>query len=346
MRRGAGASVTDAQGHRPLSLRMHFQSMPYPEMPAAQAIASNGIVLSTHVAGQGLPVVLLHGFPELAYSWRLQIPALVAAGCQVIVPDLRGFGATGQQGALGDYRMQNLALDVVGVLDSLGVAQSVVVGHDFGGALAWTLARDHASRFLGVASLNTPYTRRTDKDLIETLRNYRGESNYMVYFQTPGQGEALLGGDIRATFAGLMTRPNALLRDFKQGPQELQSLPATLLGQDPRIQGEPFLSEQQLQVFVDAYQTTGFTGGLNWYRNLSRNWHDTAGIIDKVQLPALMVCAEYDAFLPPATTEGMERYVPLMQRELILDCGHWTQQERPGEVNALLLAWLKQQAWL
>lgn len=315
-------------------------------MPAAQAIASNGIVLSTHVAGQGLPVLLLHGFPELAYSWRLQIPALVEAGCQVIVPDLRGYGHTGLQGELSDYRMENLALDVVGVLDQLGIAQCVVVGHDFGGALAWTLARDHASRCMGVVSLNTPYTRRTEKDLIETLRVYRGESNYMVYFQTPGQGEALLGRDVRATFEGLMTRPNALMRDFKQAPPALHSLPATLLGHDQRIQGPGFLSDEALQVYTETYQKTGFTGGLNWYRNWSRNWQDTAHTVDRIEQPALMVCAEYDIFLPPATTEGMERFVPLMQRKLISDCGHWTQQERPEALNAVLLSWLAQQGWL
>ncbi|WP_158291707.1 alpha/beta fold hydrolase [Lampropedia puyangensis] len=326
---------------------MHSElTFPYPEMPAAQAIVSNGMVFSTHCAGSGLPVLLLHGFPELAYSWRHQIQPLVDAGCQVIVPDLRGYGHTGLHGSLSDYRMHNLACDVVGLLDALGIAQCVVIGHDFGGALAWTLARDHAKRFLGVVALNTPYTRRTEDHLIDTLRKYRGESNYMVYFQKPGQGEALLEANVYATFAGMMCRPNALMRDFSQAPEALQSLPASLLGQDKRIQGVSFLTEQELSVYVKTYEKTGFTGGLNWYRNLARNWQDTQGVADRVELPALMVCAEHDIFLPPATAEGIERYVPLIQRALIRDCGHWTQQERPEEVNALIITWLRERLWL
>jgi pimeloyl-ACP methyl ester carboxylesterase len=152
-------------------------------------------------------VLLLHGFPELAFSWRHQIRALAAAGHGVVAPDLRGYGDTGPQGTVDSYRMENLARDMTGLLDALGIARAVVVGHDFGAALAWTLARDHAARVLGTASLNTPYTRRTDTDLVETMRRARGPTQYMVQFQQPGWGEALLGRDVDATLRGLMRRP-------------------------------------------------------------------------------------------------------------------------------------------
>ncbi|RMX06324.1 alpha/beta hydrolase [Corticibacter populi] len=318
----------------------------YPDMPPAQTIHSNGVPFSVHVAGTGLPVILLHGFPELAYSWRHQIAPLVQAGCQVIVPDLRGYGHTGTHGALHDYRMANLALDVTGILDALGAARAVVVGHDFGGALAWTLARDHADRVLGIASLNTPYTRHTDTDLLETLRAHKGPGNYMVFFQQPGAAEELLGRDVYQTFSGMMRRPALSLQAFRQGPAHWQALPATILGQEPALWGEPFLDAQELAVYVDTYRVTGFTGGLNWYRNLRQNWLDGAGTDDRVRVPALMVSADRDFVLPPETTRGMEQYVPDLARHTIADCGHWTQHERADEVSSTLLGWLRQRQWL
>jgi soluble epoxide hydrolase/lipid-phosphate phosphatase len=312
-------------------------------LPGWRAIASNAIEIATSVvpAAAGLPtVVLLHGFPELAYSWRHQIRALSAAGYGVLAPDLRGYGDTGPQGGLADYRMQNLALDVTGLLDAMGIARAVIVGHDFGGALAWTLARDHADRVMGVASLNTPYTRRTETDLVETMRRTRGPTHYMVQYQEPGWGEALLGQDVGATFRGLMRRPGMTLAQFAEAPAALQALPATLFTGHGAVMGAPLLSDDELAVFVQAYQRTGFTGPLNWYRNLRRNWEDTAGTPDEVKAPALMVSAEHDIFLPPATTRGMERVVPDLERHTVAGCGHWTQQEKPEEVNALLLDWL------
>lgn len=322
----------------------HPPSSPSPSaLPGWRSVRSNGIDIATSAiaCAPGRPtVVLLHGFPELAYSWRHQIQALAAAGYGVVAPDLRGYGATGAQGAVEDYRMQNLVLDVTGLLDALGVARAVVVGHDFGGALAWTLARDHADRVLGVASLNTPYTRRTETDLVETMRRTRGPTHYMVQYQEPGVGEALLGGDVNATFRGLMRRPGVTLDAFAQAPAALQALPAELFKGHDQVMGAPLLSEEELAVFVQAYERTGFTGPLNWYRNLRRNWEDTAGTADEVKVPALMVCAAQDIFLPPATTRGMERIVPDLERHTIADCGHWTQQEKPDEVNALLLGWL------
>jgi soluble epoxide hydrolase/lipid-phosphate phosphatase len=175
------------------SSSLQSTTMPSTELPAAapllpgwRTLPSNGITMAASViaAKAGRPTVtLLHGFPELAYSWRHQIAALAQAGYGVLAPDLRGYGDTGPHGALQDYRMQNLALDVTGLLDTLGIARTVVVGHDFGGALAWTLARDHSERVLGVASLNTPYTRRTDTEphrVSRRLNTLRGLSHEQV----------------------------------------------------------------------------------------------------------------------------------------------------------------------
>ncbi|MXO60652.1 alpha/beta fold hydrolase [Altererythrobacter salegens] len=308
-------------------------------------VDANNLSIAYFEAGRGAPVVLLHGFPELAYSWRSQIAALAAKGWQTIAPDLRGYGDTGPVGDLAAYSMRNLALDVIGLLDSLEIAQAVIVGHDFGGMLAWWIAREHSDRVLGVASLNTPYTHRGTVDLAETMRRYRGEDNYMVRFQVPGEGERLLEADVAATFRGLMRRSSLTLAEFDSAPAHLRCLPMTLFVGEPEVMGEPIMSEAELQVYIDAFSRNGFAGPLNWYRNLHRNWLDSEGTTDLIDVPALMISAADDFFLPPATTIGMERYVRRLERHVIADCGHWTQHERPGELNALLLGWLDRSGW-
>jgi pimeloyl-ACP methyl ester carboxylesterase len=322
-------------------------ALPPMTLPAWTDVDTNGIRMAAMVdlrrEHDRPPVLLLHGFPELAVSWRHQIAALQAAGWGVVAPDLRGYGRTGPQGAVEDYRMANLALDVVGLLDALGIGRAFVVGHDFGGALAWTLARDHADRLAGVVSLNTPYTRRTAESLLKSVLKARGPDHYMVTFQTPGVGEALLGQDLETTFRSVLRRPKLTLAEFRRLPPRLTNLPASLFAGEPELLGEPILSDEELQVYIDAYRRTGFTGALNWYRNLDRNWEDTEGRPDRVDLPALMVSAEDDPFLPPEVTRGMEAIVPRLERHTIPACGHWTQQERPAEVNAVLLGWLQRQ---
>lgn len=311
-----------------------------------RSVATNGMQMATRVAGldqtpQRPPVVFLHGFPELSYAWRHQLTALQRAGYPVLAPDLRGYGRTGPQGDVADYRMAHLARDVTGLLDALQLPSAVIVGHDFGGALAWTLARDHAERVLGVVSLNTPYTRRTEHDLVATMLATKGPSHYMVTFQQPGVGEALLGRDIRGMFNNLLRRPGLTQAAFAALPERLRALPATLFTGEPGVMDAPLLNDAELDVFVQAYARTGFTGALNWYRNLHRNWLDTASTPDAITVPALMVSAADDFFLPPATTRGMDRIVADLERQLVADCGHWTQQEQPQAVNALLLDWLQ-----
>jgi len=308
--------------------------------PAPRFIPSNGIEIAIREAGEGLPVVLLHGFPELWFSWRAQMAALAAAGWWAIAPDLRGYGDTGPSGEVDAYSMRNLSNDIIGLIDRLGLERVILLGHDFGGALAWSIARDHPDRVMGVISLNTPYTRRGPHDLAETMRLHRGETNYMVEFQKPGVGEALLGRDIAATFKRLMRRPALTLEQFNKADARLRALPMSIFVGEPALMGEPVMSESELGVYIEAFERTGFTGALNWYRNLHRNWLDTAESDDRVRVPALMISAADDFFLPPETTNGMEKYVNDLERKTISDCGHWTQYERPQEANAIILEWL------
>ena len=312
-----------------------------PSQWTPQFVQANGIALATYQAGAGPAVVLLHGFPELAYSWRTQVATLAAHGWRAIAPDLRGYGETGPHGDVAAYSMRNLSRDVVGMLDALQIERAIVVGHDFGGALAWSIARDHSERVAGVVSLNTPYTRRGTQDLVRSMQQYRGPSNYMVMFQKPGVGEALLQRDVAATFRGLMRRPAMTLAQFRQASERLRALPMTLFVGEPEVMGEPVMSDDDLQVYIAAFQKTGFTGALNWYRNLEQNWHDTAASSDTINVPALMIAASDDFFLPPDTTRGMERHVPDLEMQLIETCGHWTQHERPEAANAIILDWLE-----
>ena len=308
---------------------------------STKMLSANGAHFAVHASGKGPAVVLLHGFPELAYSWRHQISALAAAGWHAIAPDLRGYGKTGPQGETRQYAMQNLALDVLGLLDELRIERATLVGHDFGGALAWTLARDYPDRILGIVSLNTPYTRRGACDLANTMRQYKGPDNYMVQFQQPGLGEATLGQDLGATFHALMRRPAKGLEEFRKFDSRLQALPMSLFTGEPELMGEPFLNDAEIAVYVEAFRQSGFTGPLNWYRNLHQNWLDTVDTVDCVEVPALMVSADNDWFLPPETTRGMEALIPDLERTLIADCGHWTQQERPAETTAIIIEWLE-----
>lgn len=313
--------------------------MTIPPIPP-KIVEANGARMALHDVGEGPAVVLLHGFPSMAYAWRHQIPALAAAGWRVIAPDLRGAGATGPQGGVSAYSMRNLSQDVLGVLDALGLERAVMAGHDFGGVLAWSLGRDHPDRAAGVISLNTPYTRRTDLDLAETMRRYRGETNYMVVFQTRGPGEAVLEGDVDETFRGMMRRP-AMRLDAVQADPRLKALPVTVFGREPALMGEPILDEAELAAYVEAFRRNGFAGGTNWYRNFHANWRDTAGTRDVVEVPSLMVVTSDDIFLPPEVTRGMERHVPDLERAFIADCGHWTMEERPQETTAVIRDWLE-----
>lgn len=313
--------------------------------PDYARVPSNGIemaVLQSHFGDPSrTPILFLHGFPELAYSWRFQLKKFSKLGYGVAAPDLRGYGKTGPRGPLESYSLANLARDVIGILDAFEVSRTVLVGHDFGGALAWTLARDYPDRIMGVASLNTPYTRRTEVDLVRTMRSTRGPNNYMVEFQAKGPAEKLLGQDVRATFSGLMRCPKIALEKFSELPANLRALPPSVFLGDPMLVGAPFLASEEIDVYVKNFEATGFEGALNWYRNLNRNWLDTAHTVDLIDVPSLMISAADDYFLPPTTTRGMESIVRDLERKVIADCGHWTQQERPDAVNSILHDWIE-----
>jgi len=294
--------------------------------------------------GEGSPVVLCHGFPELWYSWRHQLPALAAAGYHAVAPDQRGYGRTDRPDAVEAYDIVHLTDDLIGLLDALGEERAVFVGHDWGAALVWQLALMHPERVAGVVAMSVAYLPRTPiapTQLLEAA--FPDRFMYFLYFQEPGRADEELGRDVRRTMSRLLWTASGdappgsgwrLTRDaasWLEGMSDPPSLP-------------PWLTEEDLDYFVEEFSRTGFTGGLNWYRNLDRNWEATEPLEGaKVDVPALFVAGERDAVLRMTPPEIMDDWVPDLRGKVIVPgAGHWIQQERPEEVNVALLGFLKE----
>lgn len=317
------------------------------EMPPLQFASSNGIRMGYYEAGPASdapPLVLCHGWPELAFSWRHQIKALSEAGIRVIAPDQRGFGVTDRPEPIEAYDIEHLTDDLVGLLDHLKIDKAIFVGHDWGGFVVWQMPLRHPTRVAGVVGINTPHTARPPVDPIAILRKRFGDSMYIVQFQDrTGEPDKIFDSRVEQTFDVFMKKPlprkDSAAADGDAAKPNL-AFPQMVAAYDAsRDTREPILSPEEKQVFVDAYSTTGFTGGINWYRNMTRNWQRSAELDLTVRVPSLMIMAENDAVLPPSAADGMEKLVPDLEKYLVRDCGHWTQQEKPDEVSAKLIEW-------
>lgn len=315
------------------------------DFPEPTMIQTNGIEMAVYEAGpkDGVPVVLCHGFPELAYSWRHQIPALAAAGFRAIAPDQRGYGRSSRPEKVGDYDMAHLTGDLAGLLDALKIEKAVFCGHDWGGIVVWSMPLLHPKRVSGVIGVNTPFLARPPIDPIMGMRALYGENMYIVYFQKPGAADAMLAKDVGKTFRFFMRKSAMKASDYAKLPKEERNLELVkaLQSDEANWTGEVLLTDEELKYFVDTFERTGFTGGINWYRNFTRNWEAAGKIEQKVRVPGLMIMAEDDVVLSPAMADGMERFVPDLEKVLIKDCGHWTQQEHPQETNTAMIDWLK-----
>jgi pimeloyl-ACP methyl ester carboxylesterase len=314
------------------------------DMPEPTIIKTNGIDMAVYEAGpkDGLPVVLCHGFPELAYSWRHQIPALAAAGFRAIAPDQRGYGRTSRPENVRDYDMAHLTGDLAGMLDALGLKKAIFCGHDWGGLVVWQMPLFHPDRVAGVIGVNTPFLARPPIDPIMGMRAMFGENMYIVYFQKPGEADAALAKDVGKSFRFFMRKNGLSAVDYAKRPKEARNLELVnaIQSDESLWPGEALLTPDEMKVFVDTFTHTGFTGGINWYRNMTRNWEVSGTMEQKVHVPGLMIMAEDDVVLSPAMADGMERFVPDLERVLIRHCGHWTQQEHPEETSAAMIDWL------
>jgi pimeloyl-ACP methyl ester carboxylesterase len=283
-------------------------------------VTTNGIRLFCLEAGPpaGPLVLLLHGFPELAYSWRYQVAALGEAGFHVVAPDLPGYGRSDKPDVTYDCDWIDATL--MGVVDAYGADRVVIAGHDWGGILVWTMARQYPDRIAGVIGVNTPDLPRSPVPPVALLRQIFVDTPiYIIQFQERGIAEWVLGTWGRGSddFVEMI---------FGATTQNADAFPPDVL-----------------DVYKDAFRPQGaLTPPIEYYRNMDRNWELTAAIADrKIEVPCLMISAADDPVLTPAMTAGMEERVPNLDRVVIEQCGHWTQQERPEETSAAMLAYLQ-----
>ena len=306
------------------------------EFPQPIIIPLNGIELEVFEVGQqnaGNPVILLHGWPELAFSWRYQIPALVEAGYHVIVPNQRGYGNSSQPKEVTSYDIKCLTDDLIALLDHYGYKNSTFIGHDWGAMVTWWLAQLHPEKVKQLIALAVPYQVRGEKPWIEWMDEVLGSDYYFVHFnKQPGMADSVLDENVYQFFHNLFRK------NIPQMPPE-SDMAMINLARAKAAKGEPFMSDNELAIFVSAFESSGFTGSINWYRNLDRNWHLLAHINPVIEQPALMIYGEQD-LIPKF--EGLSQFVPNV-KEVNIDCGHWIQQEKPQETNQAILEWLKQQ---
>lgn len=314
-------------------------------LPESRLIHTNGIRLSVHEAGpvDGFPVVLCHGFPELAYSWRQQIPALAAAGCRVICPDQRGYGHSDKPEAVSDYRIEQLSGDFIGLLDHYGFERAVFIGHDWGGLLVWQMPLLHPDRVAGVAGLGVPFIPRAAEDPIVTFRRMWGDRMYIVNFQDSQEADAVFDADPYRVFDVLLRKNPLSMADFLELPHAERVPDLIRRVEAGPGKGERIVSEEELRFYADTFAQGGFTGPINWYRNWSENWAAAAGIEQRIKVPALFIEAGNDLATAaiPDLAKLMEGHVDDLEIQRIPDSGHWIQQEFPEQVNGFLTDWLQ-----
>jgi pimeloyl-ACP methyl ester carboxylesterase len=307
----------------------------------------NGIRLSYVEAGTGPLVLLVHGWPELARSWRNQIPALAGAGYRVVAPDMRGYGDSGAPDAIEDYTILHLVGDLVGLLDHLGAADAVVVGHDWGALVAWHAALLRPDRFRAVAAMSVVHTLRAPQAPVATFRGRGHDGFYWIYFQEPGVAEAELERDVARSLRMIY---HAASGDVPEDWHWRAVVPTGggLLDTTAEPAAAPtWLAAEDFAQYVAAFEKSGFRGGLNWYRNLDRNWSLMAPFGDaRIRQPALFIAGERDPTLRIGGRRdrlaAMDEAVPgLRGKVLIPGAGHWVQQEAAARVNAELLAFLR-----
>ncbi|XP_027454596.1 bifunctional epoxide hydrolase 2 isoform X1 [Zalophus californianus] len=301
-----------------------------------------GVRLHFVELGSGPAVCLCHGFPESWFSWRYQIPALAQAGFRVLALDMKGYGESSAPPEIKEYSMEVLCQEMATFLDKLGIPQAVFIGHDWGGMLVWNMALFYPERVRAVASLNTPFIPANPN--VSPMERIKANPvfDYQLYFQEPGVAEAELEQNLSRTFKSFFRASDDMAFLSVSRVREMGGLLV-------RAPEEPSLSrivtEEDIRVYVQQFQKSGFRGPLNWYRNMELNWQWGCKAVGwKILVPALMVTAEKDPVLVPEMSKHMEDWIPYLKRGHIKDCGHWTQMEKPTELNQILTEWLETDA--
>ena len=321
-----------------------------PGMPAPRFITTNGIRMAVYEAGEGLPVVFVHGFPELAYSWRNQLRSYPAAGLRAIAPDMRGYGLTDRPPDVGSYAISNLCADLLGLLDALDIERAVFCGHDWGGVPVWTMPRIHPDRVAGVIGVNTPAfggnqaagqsAQPAEEPLIIPTENY-----YSTTFLEPGRAEVVFERDVRRALEMVFRRgwywDVENMRRYPPDSAE-KTMDWLRMIEEGNYQGELVLAPAALDYWVETFEATGFTGGLNYYRaNMADGGAAMFQHLGDIDVPCLYIGAENDTILRPSGAAGMSAFIADLEQHVIADCGHWTQQEQPAEFDRVTLDWIR-----
>jgi pimeloyl-ACP methyl ester carboxylesterase len=321
---------------------------------AHRTIEANGIKLHYAEAGQGPLVLLCHGFPESWYSWRHQLQALAEAGYHAVAPHMRGYGETDKPEAIDQYTIFHLTGDMVALAAALSQEKAVIVGHDWGAPVAWHAALFRPDRFRGVVGLSVPFRPRGSTRPTTVMPRTETSLFYQLYFQKPGVAEAELERDPRSTvrqclYSGSGDAPrrgeSAL---SEQSPGMVPRSGGFLTGLIDPEQLPAWVAEADIDVYADELARSGFRGGLNWYRNIDRNWELMAPFQGlPVTVPALYIAGDSDLVVhfkgAKELIANLKQFVPMLRQSIMLPgCGHWTQQERAPEVNAALIGFLKE----
>ncbi len=308
-------------------------------------LAANGMDFFIAEAGEpGAPLVLcLHGFPECWASWRYQLPALAQSGYHAVAPDLRGYGETGGPAEVDAYRQSRLVADVVALIDALGADQAVLIGHDWGCALAWQVARRHPERVAAVVGLSVPYGGPSPKPPTEAMRDlFRDHFFYMLYFQRPQAPEQELEADVEDSLRRMFHSLSADgIEDFSVAPDSTGVLQAM----QPPPSPPRWMRDEDLAYYVARFEKTGFTGALNWYRAMDASWEESRDDDNwTITAPVLFLGGMQDPVLlfgQKALTR-MPDYVPALRTVVLDQCGHWIQMEQASEVNREILGFLEE----
>jgi len=311
-----------------------------------RTLKTNGINMRIAEAGEGPLVLLLHGFPELWYSWRHQLPALAARGYHAVAPDIRGYGESDRPYEIEAYSMKNHVADALGILDALGEETAVIVGHDWGAPMAWNSAVLHPDRYRGVAALSVPFLPRSPMPPTQMFKAiFQDNFFYMLYFQEPGVAEEEFEADVRRSMLMFMYGASAEGRSDPSVSGAFMNKPKDAKLFDGLAAPEKlpdWLTQQDLDTYTRAFEQTGFRGPLNRYRNLDHDWEDLPQLAGStVRQPALYISGDKDPVGTFAPMDPMKASVPNVKIVSIPDCGHWTQQEEPDRVNVELIEFLR-----
>jgi pimeloyl-ACP methyl ester carboxylesterase len=333
-----------------MTMHAHAQTPAKPAEPTLRMIESNGIKMRIAEMGKGPLVILVHGWPESWYSWRHQLKGLADAGYHAVAPDMRGYGKTDKPDAVEAYDIHQVTADIVGIVDAIGKETgektAMLVGHDWGAIVGWHCMLLHPTRFTSYVAMSVPYNGRGPMSTVEGLKRTMGDNFfYILYFQEPGVAEKEFDADPRGILSRLYLSP-----DSPRDPPTItdpKRAAGGMIGRSGAPKGLPsWLSQADLDYYVNEFKAAGFRGGINYYRNFHRNWETTPQLTGaKIDAPVLFIAGEKDSVIRGASAEAlttsMKRTVnDLRGVTLIPNTGHWVQQERPEETNKAMIEFL------